>query len=191
MEQHANRRGRRAGPERQEYARRSWVDPRLEVRPSPVHGTGVFAKEPIRRGEVVAVWGGVVMTEEDIKAGRAKPRTTAEIGEGLYLAGEQGDEYQADDFLNHSCDPNLWMEDEVTLVARRDIASDEEVTIDYAMWGSNPNWTECLCESPLCRGRVTPEDWRLPELQERYGEHFSPFIKHRIRATGRSEPERD
>ena len=36
-------------------------------------------------------------------------------------------------YTNHSCDPNVWMQDEVTLAARRDIAIGEELTIDYAM----------------------------------------------------------
>ena len=71
----------------------------------------------------------------------------------------------------------------MTLVARRNIAVGEELTIDYAMsegdeaWG--PPW-ECLCGSKLCRGRFTGKDWRLHALQERYRDHFSPFINVRI-----------
>ena len=35
-----------------------------------------------------------------------------------------------DEYLNHSCDANAWLEDEVTLTARRDIAAGEEITLD-------------------------------------------------------------
>ncbi len=95
-----------------------------------------------------------------------------------------------DFFLNHSCDPNLWLVDEVTFGARRDIRPGEEVTADYAYWQAEEDliaaWT-CHCGSPLCRGRVTGRDWRLPELQERYRGHFSPFINARIAALGRPE----
>jgi SET domain-containing protein len=38
---------------------------------------------------------------------------------------------------NHSCDPNLWHADVVTITARRDIAAGEELTIDYA---THPGW---------------------------------------------------
>jgi hypothetical protein len=75
------------------------------------------------------------------------------------------------------------MTDEVTLVARRDIAQDEELTADYAMWEADENhvmrWA-CVCGSPRCRGRVTGQDWRLPELPQRYRGHFSPLINQRI-----------
>jgi uncharacterized protein len=88
-----------------------------------------------------------------------------------------------DHYPNHSCDPNVWMVDEVTLAARRDIAKDEELTADYALWEEDENtimqWA-CSCRSPLCRGTVTGRDWRLRDLRERYRGHFSPFINDRI-----------
>ncbi len=40
--------------------------------------------------------------------------------------------------LNHSCDSNLWMADEATVVARRDIAAGEELTLDYALHPASP-----------------------------------------------------
>ena len=68
-----------------------------------------------------------------------------------------------------------------TVGARRDIAAGEELTLDYALFSSAPEWRmECHCGSALCRRVVTGNDWRLPELQERYAGHFSPFINVRI-----------
>lgn len=64
---------------------------------------------------------GTVFSKAEIDAGRANKRTLMQIDEELWL-GSRIDEPLSDDyFLNHSCDPNLWMLDEVTLVARRDI----------------------------------------------------------------------
>lgn len=140
----------------------------------------MFAREPIAAGEVVAIWGGVVMTPEEVLAGLALPHSIVEIGEGVLLASLRSDAQSAADFMNHSCDPNIWMLDEVMLAARRDIAPGEEATIDYALWGSAPPWERCACESSLCRGRVTSEDWRAPALQERYEGHWSPYISERI-----------
>ena len=121
--------------------------------------------------------------KDDIDAGRANKRTLMQIDEGLWL-GNRVDEPLTDDYsINHSCDSNMWMKDEVTLIARRDIAAGEEVTMDYAMHFADPNWTmrnTCSCGSPLCRGTITGRDWMLKELQERYRDHFSPLINRRI-----------
>jgi hypothetical protein len=159
----------------------------------------MFASAPIKQGEVVNIWGGtLLLTEEDIagdqaKKWRAKGYVWAAIDEGLYLAAllNEGEE-DLTDFINHSCDPNVWMKDEVTLVARRDIVVGEELTIDYAMIEGTEEWVgpwECRCGSELCRGRYTGSDWRQKELQERYRNHFSPFICERIRRLQASEGE--
>ncbi len=87
--------------------------------------------------------------------------------------------------MNHSCDSNLWMRDEVTVVARRAIAAEEELTIDYALQSGLPVdvlGESCRCGSPVCRGVITGNDWQLKELQERYRGHFSPFLNERIRS---------
>ncbi|CAF1498275.1 unnamed protein product, partial [Adineta steineri] len=38
----------------------------------------------------------------------------------------------------------------------------------------------CRCGTPLCRRRITGEDWMLREIQLRYAGHFSPFINQKI-----------
>lgn len=143
----------------------------------------MFAREPIKKGDVVVIWGGTLMTEEDIKAGKARRHSIAAIDEGLYLAGLPNEGDSPDDFMNHSCDPNVWMKDEVTLVARRDTQAGEELTADYAMWERGEDWVMhqgCRCGSVLCRRVITGKDWRLKELQKRHRNHFSPFINKRI-----------
>ncbi len=85
--------------------------------------------------------------------------------------------------MNHSCDSNTWMDDEVTLVARRDIEAGEEVTVDYALFTTQSNWmldNRCHCRSPHCRRVITGDDWMRKDVQERYQGHFSPFINRRI-----------
>jgi hypothetical protein len=143
----------------------------------------VFATERIGDGEVVVVWGGTIFTEEDVRVGRARRGSVSAVDEGVYLAGRAGDGPDDGDFMNHSCDPSVWMLDEVTLAARRDIEPGEELTADYALWEADEGWVcrwECRCGSSRCRGRVTGQDWRSRELQERYRGHFSPFIERRI-----------
>jgi uncharacterized protein len=89
---------------------------------------------------------------------------------------------QLNHYGNHSCDPNLWWIDAYTLAARRPIAVGEEVTNDYVTSTGSADFTlACRCGSPLCRGIITGQDWRRPELQARYGDHWVPALLNRIR----------
>lgn len=38
----------------------------------------------------------------------------------------------------------------------------------------------CACLGAGCRGRVLGGDWARPELQQRYGRHFLPYILRKI-----------
>jgi hypothetical protein len=147
----------------------------------------MFAVEPIRAGEVVLIWGGTLYSRNDLEAGRV-PRDTSYsfIQEDLLLAAP-GD--GMDYFINHACDPTVWMADEVTVVARQDIAPGEEVTGDYAVWESDPRYVidPCACGASSCRGRFTGDDWRLPAVQARYAGHFLPYLAQRIAEQHRPE----
>jgi hypothetical protein len=81
---------------------------------------------------------------------------------------------------NHSCDPNLWHEGPFTLAARHDIATDEELTVDYATHSGGDWAMDCRCGSPLCRSAVTGGDWQRPDLQMRYGAHWAPLLARMI-----------
>lgn len=99
----------------------------------------------------------------------------------LFSVEDRGDDQGY--FINHSCDSNLWMQGTFTLIAKRDITPNEEITADYALWeawGYVSSW-DCNCGSLLCRKKVTGKDWRLPEVQKRYLNHFSPLINKRIK----------
>lgn len=161
------------------------MNPKVEVRPSPVHGQGMFAKTPIAEGEVVAIWGGNYVNKYEAEQARRDPdNRVQQIDDDVFEVfsyKRRGDDPTY--FHYHSCDPNTWMEDEVTLIARRSIKANEELTIDYAMFETNEDHVitqKCLCGSSNCRRRITGRDWRLPDLQRRYRNHFSPLINRRI-----------
>ena len=101
------------------------------------------------------------------------------VGDDRHLVLPPG---QLNHYGNHSCDPNLWWIDAYTLAARRPIAAGEEVTNDYATSAGTAGFAmTCTCGTPLCRGTVTGQDWRLPELQDRYEDHWVPGLLNRIR----------
>ncbi len=82
--------------------------------------------------------------------------------------------------MNHSCDPNVGIQGQIVFVALRDIASDEELTIDYAMTDDEDYEMECNCGAPGCRRTITGRDWMKKELQQRYDGYSSWFIQRRL-----------
>lgn len=167
------------------YRPETWVDPRQEIRPSLIHGLGSFARGVIYAGEPVEIIGGLMMTEDEFRAFQltAARFNAVQIGEDQHLVERPTVTQQRAGSINHACDSNLWMADEVTLVARWNIAPGEELTVDYALFSTQPDWVMdrlCRCGLPVCRGVITGNDWKLPQVQERYRRHFSPFLNERI-----------
>lgn len=167
------------------YLPQTWKDPRIEFSTSRISGNGMFAREPIKKGETVCMVGGTVMKDAEFAAfqGTHLLYSFIQIDENLYLVEDLEMARTLYASMNHSCDSNAWMNDEVTLVARRDIEPGEEVTVDYALFTTQSNWmldTRCRCGSPDCRRIITGDDWRREDVQERYQNHFSPFINRRI-----------
>lgn len=47
--------------------KQSYFTPKAEVRRSSINEKGVFAKKLIKKGEIISVFGGVIITEEEYK----------------------------------------------------------------------------------------------------------------------------
>jgi hypothetical protein len=74
---------------------------------------------------------------------------------------------------NHSCDPTMWHVDQLAIATRHPVEAAAELTVDYATQSGVGGWSmTCACGTALCRRLVTAEDWRRPELQERYAGHW-------------------
>jgi hypothetical protein len=147
-------------------------------------GRAVFARQSARRGELLVVWGGEVVTGEILREmSEDKRRVSLQIEEDLYLVTTN--EGPAD-WINHSCDANAGLVGQVVLVALRDIRAGEEVCFDYATSDGSPyDEFECHCGAKACRRHVTGDDWKLPEVQARYAGHFSPYLQTRIEKSKR------
>jgi hypothetical protein len=128
---------------------------------------------------VLIIFGGRAVTratldEIDPKLGRH----ALQIGNNIFLLQHAFEEGEC---VNHSCDPNLGVEGQITFVAMRDINAGEEVTFDYAMVDmSDADEFVCECGGPHCRGKMTGEDWRLPDLQKRYKGNFGAHVQRAI-----------
>ena len=158
-----------------------WLDPRIAVQPSPVDGLGLFATAPIAQSESVELLGGTLLTDAHVQA----MVDGGQRYDGVGLGPDRNlliDPSWPGIYGNHSCDPNLWMRDAVTISTRRQIVPGDELTIDYSLFTANPSWSmPCRCGSPLCRGVITGNDWRRSDLQARYRGHFTPFITELIK----------
>ena len=165
---------------------KTWVSPKQEVRPSPIQGKGMFARQTIGQGEVVEIIGGQLMSEEEfvIFQKNSSQYNAVQIAETLHLVEFPENTSQREGSINHSCDSNLWMADAVTVVARFDILPGQELTIDYALFTAQNVWSMdvvCNCGAQICRRTITGNDWKLPDVQKRYHNHFSPFLNERIK----------
>lgn len=168
------------------YLAKTWTDPRQSFRSSSVQGIGAFATAAIDKSEVIEVIGGEGMSDAEFETYRASHSrfNAVQIAEDLHLVeAVEVVRQRAGGSLNHSCDSNLWLADEVTLVARRPIAEGEELTVDYALFTADPYWLleqPCRCGTAHCRHTVTGRDWQLERVQAQYYPFFSPFINARI-----------
>lgn len=158
----------------------SYLSPKLRGLPkADGNGHGIFAQVPLKRGELLAVFGGSVYPGELFTALPERERSLSlQVEENLFLVPDKIDE---GDYVNHSCDPNAGLSGQIALVAMRDIRPGEEVCFDYAMSDTQPyDEFDCRCGAANCRGRVTGSDWRIPELQQRYKGYFTPHVQRLI-----------
>lgn len=169
------------------YLPHTWADSRLFVKESHINGQGVFCGQDIHAGEVLMIWGGIPVPKDNFDTTAYRFQTVVPISEELFLALPVTDqEDSVDEYLNHSCDPNTWLIDDVTVIARRDIPAGQELTLECATWddGTLKEYAPagiCTCGAKSCRGILSSDDWKRPELQKEFAGHFSPFIAERIR----------
>jgi len=147
---------------------------KLIVTRSPQHGTGVFAGCRFAAGDEIIQFTGPVLPRSAVQPDSYH----LQIGEETYL-GASG---EADDYVNHSCEPNAGIRQDLMLVAVRDIAIGEEITWDYSTAIDEEDFEgfPCQCGALHCRGRVQSfraldsmtrerlKPWLMPYLLRKY-----------------------
>lgn len=170
----------------------TYRSPMTEVRDSPIHGNGLFAKEAIAAGEIVTVKGGHILTKQEwTTLERSLGSAEIQISEELFVAPvEQAQRDGSMIYTNHSCDPNIVIQGQIVFVAMRDIAPGEELTHDWATADDQDYEMECKCGSWNCREIVTGKDWMKKDLQEKYKGWFCWFIQRKIEALSSHQSEK-
>jgi SET domain-containing protein len=160
----------------------TYRSPKTEERQSPIHGKGVFAKDAISAGEIVAVKGGHILTKQEwAELEQELGAAEIQISEDLFIAPARQDQREGSMlYTNHSCDPNIAIQGHIVFVAMRDIAPGEELMHDWATTDDLDYEIECTCGRVNCRRTITGKDWMKKELQEKYKGWFCWFLQRKI-----------
>jgi len=166
----------------------------IALRDSPVAGKAVYAVRDIPKGTIV--W---ASKDGDIRKYptyswaqiQSFPKDERDlfmnfgyqVDEDAFQGPHTLEEVAVDhsSYWNHSCDPNTWIFEEHYYQTCRDVKAGEELSVDYATFDSKfERINHCFCKNSTCRGKVTPDDWKNPELQKKYHGHFMPYLQRRI-----------
>jgi hypothetical protein len=135
----------------------------VEVRGSPIHGVGVFAKRPIRRGEWIFAFDDsrIVDDEHPLDAARGEAEAHCDWFPGhVTLMGEP------ERYLNHRCEPNSYAATDDDglrwLVASRDIGAGDEITQHYLIDAFGGDRWDRRCGDALCRREHVHDSSRCP-----------------------------
>ncbi len=167
----------------------SWMHSSLAIQDTGTYGRGIFATAAIAKDTVLIVMGGHILnTEQENSLGELATSNNMDISEEWsFCPTQESDlELMPQHLVNHSCEPNTGFTDQCFMVAVRDIQAGEQIVYDYAfvMWSADESTLhfemECKCETPSCRKLVRETDWMLPELQQKYGQYFQPFLRRKF-----------
>lgn len=127
----------------------------LFLKRSRIDGTGLHTKKLLRSGEKVGLIHGKVeiVRKWTPLLSKISPNW---IGIGRYSwINTKESPFR---HINHSCSPNTYIVGKRTVVALRDIAVDEELTMDYSFTEADPGWSipRCKCGSKQCRRIIGP-----------------------------------
>jgi len=140
---------------------------RIQVRRSGVHGKGVFALRPIRKGEVVIEYKGEVIDWPE--ALRRHPHDPSDPNHTFYFHVDENNVIDAKfggnaaRWINHACAPNCEADEvdgRVFIKALRAIKPGEELFYDYGLIIDEKYTPKlkkqfaCHCGAKTCRGTM-------------------------------------
>jgi hypothetical protein len=164
----------------------NWLHASLAVVETSRCGFGVITIDPIAAGTLVVMFGGSVITSSEFEElSHEMHNFPFQISDNLFLGPRDAGDIGIGERINHSCDPNVGFAGAIALLALRDIAAGDEITMDYATCvASNDDAfvMQCACGAPSCRKTITGQDWELPDVQARLLPNYQPFLQEKVRA---------
>jgi len=158
-----------------------WLTPKAKPGDSKIHRYGIFAIDDISKGEPINVFGGIAVPRSEINEYRdVVSHAGVQVSDDFFLVPSSDEEVKESGIFNHSCEPNVGFNSSVTMVAIRDIASGEELVMNYAFMETDFDTFVCKCGAESCRGEINNDTWSDPEFQKQYGQYYSPYLKDRL-----------
>ena len=144
-----------------------------EVRPSRIHGTGVFARASIpAETRVIEYIGERISKAESLRRRQAGNFFVFIVTEEFDIDGAV--DWNPARFINHSCAPNCEarMEDErIWIIALRNLKAGEELTFNYGYDLQDYEEHPCCCGAQQCVGYMVAEEYfddvRRKEMRRR------------------------
>uniref|UniRef100_A0A6B2LMW1 [histone H3]-lysine(4) N-trimethyltransferase n=1 Tax=Arcella intermedia TaxID=1963864 RepID=A0A6B2LMW1_9EUKA len=137
---------------------------RLQVLRSGIQGFGVFAKCPIKKGEMIIEYVGELISA-DLEDKREALYDSLDLGCYMFRIPDEEETIDATmkgnmaRFINHSCDPNaktdhIVVEDQkkIIIYAIRDIYPGEEIAYNYMFAIDDEDKVPCYCGAKNCKG---------------------------------------
>ena len=139
----------------------------VQVRPSGVHGKGVFALRRIRKGARIIEYAGERISWE--RAQRLPPLDPKEPHHTFFFSLDDGNVVNAAvggneaRWINHACTPNCETGERhgrIHVFALRNLKAGEELSYDYRLEPAERRTRKlerlfrCNCGSPKCRGTM-------------------------------------
>ena len=122
--------------------------------PLPNGSRGAIAKRDIAAGTLLGIFQGElerIEIRQDRLAEPDKHINLVQIArDGDYLFGFIRSERTGIGLINHSCRPNVRIENQIVVVASRHIAAGEALTADYRAWDLVLEGIPCWCDEPKC-----------------------------------------
>jgi uncharacterized protein len=119
-------------------------------------GLGLFATKPYKKGDYIVTYRGRRITNAEAEELEARgSRYMFEINSRWTIDGSS--RWNVARYVNHSCRPNaeaLERKRRIVYVARRKIAPEEEITVDYGKDYFDAFITKKGCRCAACRSRT-------------------------------------
>lgn len=127
-------------------------------------GRGLFARRKLEKGDKIFNFTGKLINFKQTLDRADDFGDPLQVGKDLYINLEEPMR-----FINHSCNPNTGIKDDITLIALKDIQKGEEIYFDYSTSMDEDHWImQCKCGEANCR-KVIKDFKYLPfQVKKKY-----------------------
>ena len=147
--------------------------PKLEVGKSKIIKRGFYAGENIKKGGKICPLIGILYRMNDQSMNNFEHSFQVMDNFAIEPVNESK-------FINHSCNPNAFINKDWIFEALRNIKKGEEITIDYGTVDYDYYEFKCHCKSENCRKVLDGHISARKSFIKKHGKYYSPYLKNRF-----------